>query len=59
MYEYFKRVIETVNNISTIYVHSWTSKGLSNEHIKAPNTLTNNDQAPILGYDGKRNKIKI
>ena len=51
MYEYLKRVIATANNISTIYVHSWTLKGVSNEQIKAPNTSTNNDHAPILEYD--------
>ena len=59
MYEYLKRVIATVNNISTIYVHSWTSKGLSNEQIKAPNTSTNNDQAPILEYDGREMSLKF
>ena len=58
MYEYLKRAFATVNDISTIYVHSWTSTGLSNEQIKAPNTSTNNNQAPILEYDGK-NKFKI
>ena len=47
MHEHLKRIIATVNNISAIYVHSYTSKGLSNEQIKAPNTSTNNNQAPI------------
>ena len=57
MYEYLKTVIATANNICTIYVRSWTSKGLSNEEIKASNTSTNNDQALILEYE--RNKFKI
>ena len=59
MYEYLKRVIATVNNISTVYVHSWTSKGLSNEQIRAPNTSTNNDQAPILEHDGRKINLKF
>ena len=59
MYEYLKRVIVTANNISTIYVHSCTSKGLSNEQIKAPNTSNNNDQAPILEYDGREISLKL
>ena len=59
MYEYLKRVIATANNISTIYEHSWTSKGLSNEQVKTPNTSTNNDQAPILEYDGREISLKL
>ena len=47
MYEYLKRVVVTSNNISTIYIHSWTSKGISNKQIKAPNTSTNNDGVEI------------
>ena len=46
MYEYLKRVIVTTNNISTIYVHYWQSKGLSNEQIKPPNISANNVLAP-------------
>ena len=34
MYEYLKWVVATVNNTSTIYVHGWTSKRLSNEQLK-------------------------
>ena len=59
MYEYLKRVIVAADNISTIYVHSWTRKGLSNEQIKTPNTSTNNDQAPILEYDGREISLKF
>ena len=28
-YEYLKRVVVTANNVSTIYIHYWQSKGLS------------------------------
>ena len=50
MYEYFKRTVVLSAGISTIYVNSWTSKGISNEVISAPN----NNQSPIFGYkDGK------
>ena len=59
MYEYLKRVTAAVNSSSTIYVHSCTSKGLSNEQIKVPNTSTNNDQAPILEYDGREVSLKF
>ena len=59
MYEYLKTVIATANNICTIYVRSWTSKGLSNEEIKASNTSTNNDQALILEYDGREISLKF
>ena len=48
MYEYFKRVVVTGANISTIYVHSWQPKGISNEKITTPNTSSSNDQAPLL-----------
>ena len=54
MYEYFKRVVVTGANISTIYVHSWQSKVISNEKITAPNIFSSNDQAPLLECeDGK------
>ena len=59
MCEHLKRIIATVNNISAIYVYSYTSNGLSNEQIKAPNTSTNNDQAPILEYDGREISLKF
>ena len=59
MHEYLKRVFVTANNTSTIYVHSWTRKGLCNEQIKAPNTSTNNDQAPILEYDDREISLKF
>ena len=59
MYEYFKRVVVAGNNISTIYVHSWTSKGLSNEQIKAPDTFSSNDQVPILECDGRKVSLKF
>ena len=59
MYEYLKRVIATVNNISTIYVQSWTGEGLSNEQIKSPNTSTNNDQGLILEYDAREISLKF
>ena len=50
MNEYLKRAVVVSGNIATIYVHSWTSKGISNEQIKAPVTSSSNDQAPILEY---------
>ena len=59
MYEYLKRVVVTSNNISAIYIHSWTSKGLSNEKIAAPGRSNNNDQAPILEYDGREISLKF
>ena len=45
----FTRVIATDNNT---YVDYWQSDGVSNEKLNAPNTNTNNDQAPILEYNG-------
>ena len=59
MYEYFKRVIVTANNISNIYIHYWQSKGLSNEQIKPPNISASNDLAPILDHNGFRIKLKF
>ena len=53
MYEYLKRVVVTANNVTTIYVHSWTSKGISNEQIKAPGTSSSNDQAPVFNFSIK------
>ena len=44
LYEYLKRVVFTNNKILTIFIHSWTSKGLSNEKITAPGTSNNNGQ---------------
>ena len=46
-------------NITNIYIHSWTSKGISNEQIKAPNTSSSNDEAPILEYDGTEIRLKF
>ena len=51
MYEYFKRVIVTENNVSNIYIHYWQL----NLHIKPPNYL----QVMILDYDGFRTKLKF
>ena len=59
VYGYLKRVIVIRNNISTIYVHSWTSKGMSNEQIKAPGTSRSNDQAPALEYDGTKIRLRF
>ena len=59
MYEYLKRVIVINNNVSTIYIHSWTSKGLSNEKITAPGASNSNDQAQILEYDGREMSLKF
>ena len=59
MYEYFKRVVVAANNISTIYVHYWQSKGLSNEQIKPPNISTNNVLAPILDYESRELSLKF
>ena len=54
MYEYFKRVVVTGANISTIYVHFWQSKGISSEIITAPSISSSNDQAPLREYkDGR------
>ena len=53
MYEYLKRVVVTSNNISTICIHSWTSKRLSNEKTTPPGTSNNNTQASSLEYDGR------
>ena len=59
MYEYLKRVFVTTNNVSTIYIHYWQSKGLSNEQIKTRNTSTSNDLAPVLEYGGKEMSLKF
>ena len=59
MYEYLKRVIVTANNISTIYIHYWQSKRLSNEQIKPPRTSTSKDLAPVLEYDGVEISLKF
>ena len=45
----FTRVIATDNNT---YVDYWQSNRVSNEKLNAPNTNTNNHQAPILKYNG-------
>ena len=50
MYKYFKRVIDSSNNI--VYVHYMQSKGLSDEKINAPGTSISNDSALILEYNG-------
>ena len=57
MYE--KRVIVVSDNKATIYIHSWTSKRISNEQIKAPGTSTNNDLAPASEYNGSEIKLKF
>ena len=59
MYEYLERVAAIVNNTGVIYVHSWTSKGISNEKIKAPNTPSSTDQAPVLEDDGVKIRLKF
>ena len=59
MYEYLKRVIVVSSNVTTIYIHSWTSKGISNEQIKALSTSSSNDQEPILEYDGAEIRLKF
>ena len=50
MYKYFKRVIDSAD--STVFVHYWQSKGLSDGKINAPGTSSSNDQASILEYQG-------
>ena len=59
MYEYLKRVVVTGNNISTIYIQYWLSKGLSDKQIKPPNISKSNDLAPILEYDGVETSLKF
>ena len=59
LYEYLKRVVVTVTNISTIYIHYWQSKGLSTEQVKPPNISTSNDLEPILQYNGVEMSLKL
>ena len=51
MYKYFKKVIDSTDNIH--------SKGLSHGKINAPVTSSSNDQAPILEYRGAGIRLKF
>ena len=50
MYKYFKKVIDSTNNI--VYVNYWQSKGLSDGKINASGASRCNDQTPVLENGG-------
>ena len=54
MYKYFKTSVK----VSTTYVSSWESKGLSNEKISSI-TKSDYNQAPSLAYHTVKIKLKF
>ena len=58
VFQPLRKYFKLGDGVNFYYVLSWTSKGLSNESIKAP-TTSDNSLTPILNYYGTKTRVKF